>query len=192
MLPVYGARSVNSEDGRGRAAAAGRRPATPRPPPPSSRRTSAGVSRCFLTAHWLAARTSASWYFSGKPGGTSMSRPILPTIPVRGSTSMRWTSRMPVGRQVALLAEAEHVDARTRRNRRQEQREWRRRRVVAAAARPAGRSSRHAGQPGRPRGRRQGTSLRCPSNHPPLSSENQISREGSIVKSGGRTADTTE
>ena len=48
-----------------------------------------GCSRCFFTAHWLAARMSASWYFSGKSGGTWTSMPIWPTIPVRGSTSMR-------------------------------------------------------------------------------------------------------
>lgn len=48
-----------------------------------------GCSRCFFTAHWFAALISASWYFSGKPGGTWMSIAIWPTRPVRGSISIR-------------------------------------------------------------------------------------------------------
>ena len=50
---------------------------------------------CFFTVHWLAVRMRASWYFSGKSGGTWISSSTRPTMFVAGSGMVRWTRRMP-------------------------------------------------------------------------------------------------
>ena len=80
-----------------------------------------GFSKCFLTAHSSAARMSESRYFSGKVGGTWISKSISSTMPETGLCVDALHNSNASRSQAALSTKSEDIYARTRPDGRKEE-----------------------------------------------------------------------
>ncbi len=74
--------------------------------------TDGGCSSCRLTLHWSMARTTASRYLSGKPGGSSRSIWTADDQPRLRIVVVREREAGSFGVDAALLHEAQRVEAR--------------------------------------------------------------------------------